>query len=92
MGIKVDFKKLDTVVDFNGKVVYYDVAEMLGNLMMFDGATLLDIGFEDLARTIYYSTEEVEVPQKYINAIVDIVRKSNLKASIKRSIINHLTA
>lgn len=90
MGIKINFKKLETVVDFEGSKVYYDVAEMLGNLMMFDGSVLMDIGFEDLARTIYYSSGEVEVPQRYVNAIVEIVRKSNLKASIKRSIINHL--
>ena len=60
-------------------------------MMMYNGSVLLDIGFEDLARDIYYSTGEVEVDEKYANAIAQVVRQSQLIAAIKRELITRLT-
>ena len=59
-------------------------------MKMYNGSTILDIGFEDLARTIYYSDGEVEVPERYCKAIIEVVKQSSFIAAIKREVINLL--
>lgn len=59
--------------------------------MMYNGSILLDIGFEDLAKKIYYSTDAVEIPDQYCRALELVVKNSRLIAAVKRSIINQLS-
>ena len=84
--MKIDFTNIEVPVDFNGTKQRFNIAEDLGNGMMFNGSILLDIGFEELAKEIYYSKGEVDVPEKYAPYIVQIVMGSNIKACIKRYI------
>lgn len=82
--MKIDFTKIVVPVGFDGRTEQYNIAEDLGNGMMFNGSIILDIGFEELAKEIYYSKREVDVPEKYAPYIVQIVMGSNIKATIKR--------
>lgn len=86
--MKVNFKKFEIQTSFEGDKQEIDIAKTLGNLMMFNGSILLDIGFEDLAKTIYYSEGEVEIPARYLIPIQEVVKTSNFLASIKRAILN----
>lgn len=58
--MKINFKKIEAQTSFEGAKQTFDVAETVGNEMMYNGSILLDIGFEDLAREIYYSKDAVE--------------------------------
>lgn len=84
---KINFTKVSVPVSFEGTMTDFNVAKVLANGMMFNGSILLDIGFEDLARTIYYSDGEVEIPDQYINAIIEIVKESAFIATVKRTLI-----
>lgn len=55
-----------------------------------ENASLLDIGFEDLAKSIYYSKDAVEIPERYSKALELVVKNSRLIAAVKREIINQL--
>ena len=88
---KINFKRLEVQTSFDGTKQTFDVAKTVGNMMMYNGSILLDIGFEDLAKRIYYSDGEVEVDERYAKAIVECVRQSQLIAAIKREIIKILT-
>lgn len=90
--MKINFKKVECIVDFDGRTETFDVAKKIGNLMMFDGSRILDIGFEDLARIIYYADEEVEVPEQYLHFIWAVAEESTLKACIKRRLKELLNA
>lgn len=48
--MKINFKKIEAQTSFEGAKQTFDVAETVGNEMMYNGSILLDIGFEDLAR------------------------------------------
>lgn len=87
---KINFKALEVEISFEGDKKTFDVAKTVGNMMMYNGSLLLDIGFEDLARTIYYSECEVEVPPQYGGAVIEVVKQSNLVAAIKREVIKQL--
>lgn len=88
--MKVNFKIIEVQVSFEGEKRVFDIAREIGNMMMYNGSILLDIGFEDLARTIYYSDGEVEVPERYCRAIIEVVKQSSFIAAIKREVINQL--
>lgn len=89
--MKINFKRLEAQTSFDGSKQTFDVAKAVGNMMMYNGSVLLDIGFEDLAKEIYYSTDEVEVDEKYAAAIIQVVRQSALIAAVKRELIARLT-
>lgn len=89
--MKVNFKELEAQISFDGTKQTFDIAKRLGNMMMYNSSILLDIGFEDLAKTIYYSEGEVEVPEQYCDAIIEVVKQSSFIAAIKREVINQLT-
>lgn len=89
--MKINFKRFQAQISFEGSKQTFDIAETLGNEMMYNSSVLLDIGFEDLAREIYYSTDEVEVPERYCKAIETVVRNSSFIAAIKREAINQLS-
>lgn len=88
---KINFKALEVQTSFEGDKRTADVTKTVGNMMMYNGSVLLDIGFEDLAKQIYYSEGEVEIPAKYAGAIKEVVRQSALIAAVKREIINRLS-
>ena len=68
--MKINFKKIEARTSFEGAIQTFDVAKVVGNEMMYNGNLLLDIGFEDLAKAIYYSDEEVEIPARQRNTPV----------------------
>ena len=88
--MKIDFTSIEVPISFDGTTQRYNIAEPLGNGMMFNGSIIADIGFEELAKEIYYSKGEVEVPSKYAPFIVRIVMDSTFPASIKRYIRDNL--
>ena len=90
--MKINFKRIEAQTSFEGGRQAFDAAETVGNEMMYNGSILLDIGFEDLAREIYYSTEAVEVPERYCKALELAVKNSRLIAAVKREIINQLSS
>ena len=63
--MKVNFRIIEVQVSFEGEKRVFDIAREIGNMMMYNGSILLDIGLDDLDRTIYYSDGEVEVPERY---------------------------
>lgn len=85
--MKINFSHLEVQVSFDGTKKVFNVARTIGNGMMYNGSVLLDIGFEDLAREIYYSDDEVEIPPQYVPAIIEIVKESAFIATIKRTLI-----
>lgn len=89
--MKVNFKAFEVQTSFEGAKQAFDITRELGNMMMYNSSILLDIGFEDLAKEIYYSDSEVEVPERYCKAIVEVVKQSSFIAAIKREVINQLS-
>lgn len=88
---KINFKNLEVQTSFEGTKDVFDTTKVIGNLMMYNGSVLLDIGFEDLAKRIYYSDGEVDIPNKYVGALSEVIKNSNFIAAIKRELINKLT-
>lgn len=88
--MKINFKKFEAQTSFEGTKQVFDISKSLGNEMMYNSSILLDIGFEDLARDIYYSSEEVEVPARYRQAMIQVVKQSSFIAAVKRELIRQL--
>ena len=88
--MKINFRKIEAQTSFEGGRQTFDVAETVGNEMMYNGSILLDIAFEDLAKSIYYSKDAVEIPERYSKALELVVKNSRLIAAVKREIINQL--
>lgn len=87
---KINFKQFEAQTSFEGTKETFDIARTLGNEMMYNSSILLDIGFEDLAKEIYYSGKEVEIPDRYAEALKAVVKASNFKACIKRELVKRL--
>lgn len=92
---KIDFTKIKIVASFddeeNGRTREINIARQIGNLMKFSGNILLDIGWEELAKTIYYSKGPVEVPQEYRQHLLQLVSDNVIfNAAAKRAIIELL--
>lgn len=87
--MKANFKKLRGEVAFD-EFKEVDIARQLGNYIH---ATTSDIGLDDVARVIYYSEGEVEIPDELAQGIIDLVNRPqcNFLAWAKRAIINELT-
>ena len=66
--MKINFRKIEAQTSFEGGRQTFDAAETVGNEMMYNGSILLDIGFEDLAKSIYYSKDAVEIPAQDLTA------------------------
>ena len=88
--MKIDFTKLEVPVSFDGTKKTFNVAETVGNMMMYNCSILLDIGFEDLAKLIYYSEDGIEIPDKYKAAIIEVIKQSSFIAAVKRELIRLL--
>lgn len=89
--MKIDFTTIKVPVSFDGKEQVYNAAEAVGNLMMYNGSVLLDIGFEELAKEIYYSKGAVEIPARYAPAIVKVIKEASFAASLKRELTKQLS-
>ena len=87
---RINFKQVEAQTSFEGIKETFDIARTLGNEMMYNSSILLDIGFEDLAKEIYYSGKEVEIPDRYAEALKAVVKASNFKACIKRELVKRL--
>jgi hypothetical protein len=85
--IMIDFGKVMVQHTFEGDPVAVDMRKQLGNKIH---QTTGDIGFDDLARTIYFSEGEVEVPQEYIEPLKQLV-KENYLVSVQRAFNELLT-
>ena len=83
----IDFGKVMVQHTFEGDPVAIDMRKQLGNKIH---QTTGDIGFDDLARTIYFSEGDVEVPQEYIEPLKQLV-KENYLASVQRAFNGLLT-
>lgn len=83
----IDFGKVMIQHTFEGEPVAVDMRKQLGNKIH---QTTGDIGFDDFARTIYFSEGEVEVPQEYIEPLKQLV-KENYLASVQRALNGLLT-
>ena len=77
-----DFGKVMIQHTFEGDPVAVDLRKALGNKIH---QTTGDLGLDELARTIYFSQGEVEVPAEYVNDIKEIV-KGNYLASVQKAI------
>lgn len=88
--MKIDFTKLEVQVSFDGTTRIVNIAKELGNDMMYNSSVICDIGFEELARQIYYSDGEVEVPKEYVRPLLQVVLEKNYIAAIKRYLVSVL--
>lgn len=91
---RIDFTKLEIMCSFedeaSGRTTEVSIAKPLANLMKYSGPTLMDIGFEELARIIYFSEGPVDVADNYAAAIKGLLAYSNLSAAVKRALISKL--
>lgn len=87
--MKANFKKLGVEVSFDN-FKEWDVAKDLGN---FIHANTSDIGLDDVARDIYHSEGEMDIPEAYAKEIIGIVSSKECRffAAIKKAIIKELT-
>ena len=88
--IKIDFSKVKVQVSFDGTHREFNIAKNVGNDMMFNGSVIADIGFEELAKKIYFSEGEVEIPDVYVPYIAKVISESNYIAAIKRHLMKVL--
>lgn len=88
--MKINFSQLEVQVSFDGSKKTFNVAKELGNDMMYNSSVICDIGFEELARQIYFSDGDVEIPQEYVRPLLQVIMERNYIAGIKRHIIKLL--
>ena len=90
--MKIDFTKIEVQVSFDGTRKTFNIAKNVGNDMMYNGSVICDIGFEELARTIYFSDGPVEVPDNYIAPMLRVINECNYIAAVKRHLNTLLNA
>ena len=83
----IDFGRVMVQHTFEGEPVAVDMRKQLGNKIH---QTTGDIGFDDFARTVYFSEGETEVPKEYIEPLKEII-KANYLASVQRAFNQLLT-
>ena len=66
---QVDFGKVKVQLTFEGNPVEMDIRKAFGNIIHQNTA---DLGVDELARKIYFSDGEVEIPEEYISILLDI--------------------
>lgn len=86
--MKVNFKHIQVEVEFD-VFKELDITKGLGNYLHVNTS---DIGLDDVARDIYHSEGEIEIPQEYVADIIAMVshNKCALLAAVKRAIVNEL--
>ena len=91
--IKINFKKVVASINFEGDTREFDTCKIVGNSMKFSGSILLDIGFEDLAKKIYYSGDEtIEIAGEYIEGLKTVILQSSMIATVKRALLDQINA
>ena len=88
--MKIDFTKIKVQVSFDGTFQTFDIAKSVGNDMMYNGPVICDIGFEELARLIYFSDSEVEIPSIYVQPLIEVISNGGYIAAIKRYLLQVL--
>ena len=88
--MKIDFTKIKVQVSFDGTHQTFNIAKDVGNAMMYNGSVIADIGFEELAKKIYYSDGEVDIPHEYVPFIARVISEANYIAAIKRHLLKVL--
>ena len=87
--MKANFKNLNVELEFD-KFQELDITKDLGNYIH---ANTPDIGMDDVARDIYRSEGEVEIPEQYAQDIVIMVKSNRCPfvVAVKKAIIAQLT-
>lgn len=80
--ILVDFGKVMVQHTFEGEKIEIDIRKQLGNKIH---QTTGDIGYDDFAKTIYFSEGEIEVPREYIEPLRNTLKEHYL-VSVQRAI------
>lgn len=88
--MKIDFTRITVPVSFDGTTQTFNIASQLGNDMMYNSSVICDIGFEELAKEIYYSKGEVEIPTKYVQPLIQVISQKMYLATIKRYLLQKL--
>lgn len=68
---KVNFGRIEVQMTFEGDPVWVDMRKDLGNRIHQNTG---DIGMDELARSIYFSEGEVDIPQSRVPELMQIVR------------------
>jgi len=89
--MKIDFTRITVPVSFDGTTQTFNIASQLGNDMMFNSSVICDIGFEELAKEIYYSNGEVEIPTQYVQPLIQVISQKMYLATIKRYLLQKLS-
>ena len=93
--IKVNLTLISVTLDFEGHTHdFTNYNQYLGNCMKYGNNNIFDIGWEECARRIYLekSGEPVEIEKKYIDSLIDIVKKDEqMPKALKYAIIELLT-
>ena len=88
--MKIDFTKIKVQVSFDGTHKTFNIAKEIGNDMMYNCSVICDIGFEELAREIYFSDSEVEIPTQYVQPLMQVISQGMYIATIKRYLLQVL--
>ena len=88
--MKINFSEINVQVSFDGTYQTFNIAKEVGNDMMYNGSVICDIGFEELARQIYFSDGEVEIPLPYVHPLIQVISQGAYIATIKRYLIKTL--
>ena len=80
--IMIDFGKVMVQHTFEGEKIEIDIRKQLGNKIH---QTTGDIGYDDFAKTIYFSDGEIEVPREYIEPLRNTLKEHYL-VSVQRAI------
>ena len=89
--MKIDFTRITVPVSFDGTTQTFNIASQLGNDMMYNSSVICDIGFEELAKEIYYSNGEVEIPTQYVQPLIQVISQKMYLATIKRYLLQKLS-
>lgn len=83
--MKLNFKQIKVEVTFD-EFKELDITKHVGNYIH---TNTNDIGLDDVAREIYHSTGEIEVPDEYIPKIKELIEspECQLLAGVKRAIL-----
>lgn len=90
MAKKIDFTNINVQVSFDGSCKTFNMAHSVGNAMRYTGSVVGDIGFDELAKKIYFSDGEVEIPNGYVRPLMQVITDMPIMATIKRYLIDSL--
>lgn len=92
MAKTIDFTKLEFQVSFDGTKAIKNIAKDMGNFMRYTGSVMGDIGFDELAKEIYFSKGKVLIPDEYVKPMLKVIMDSNFISAIKHELVAMLTA